>query len=131
MPLLWITAKLKKSSELIFSLKMDSFICQPLTGGANYLNKPIVSVRPSGRENWNEIIILCAKGYIADDKSVLYYEKFEDIISVLHDIFIEADNDEYEVFECYTSTCKTSVWSEVEKWVYETYQEIIRNEHIH
>ena len=86
-----------------------------------YLNKPIVSVRPSGRENWNEIIILCAKGYIADDKSVLYYEKFEDIISVLHDIFIEADNDEYEVFECYTSTCKASVWSEVEKWVHETY----------
>ena len=34
----------------------------------DYLKKPIVSIRPSGRDSWNEILIIFADGYIKDNK---------------------------------------------------------------
>lgn len=87
-----------------------------------YLNEPVISVRPSGRTGWNEIIILTANGYIKPDGScVLDYKTKDELTTVLTDIFAEADNDEYEVFEQYLATCSDEVWNEVNKWVHETY----------
>ena len=86
-----------------------------------YLNKPIVSIRPSGRESWEEVIILYANGYIQGNYRILDYQTEEELTSVLYDIFCEAENDEYEVFESYQSTCKKSVWDDVKKWVQRVY----------
>ena len=88
-----------------------------------HFNIPIVSIRQSGRPSWDEIIILYANGYIDKDDNldVLDYQTAEELENVLHDIFIEAENDEYEVIENYKSTCTPEVWQEVLDWVHETY----------
>lgn len=86
-----------------------------------YLGKIIVSVRPSGRPGWDEVLIVCAKGTIKNNKHILDYPTVEEIKDVLHDIFCEAENDEYEVFESYSATCPKMEWKKVEEWVKETY----------
>ena len=85
------------------------------------LNQPIVSIRPSGRESWNEIIVLCANGYIDGDYRVLDYSEAGELEDVLIDIFNEFSVDEYEVFCHYKSTCSEEVWKEIEEWVHETW----------
>jgi hypothetical protein len=86
-----------------------------------HIGLPVVSVRPSGRESWNEIIILCANGTVGDEFDTLDYQTAEELENILHDIFTEADNDEYEVFEQYRATCSDEVWKEVTDWVHEVY----------
>lgn len=89
---------------------------------ANKFNRPVVSVRPSGRESWNEILVFLAKGYIDDDGMfVLDYKTADELETILADIFMEEENDEYEVFEFFKSTCDTQTWNQVKKWVHETY----------
>lgn len=89
---------------------------------ADKFNRPVVSVRPSGRESWNEILVFLAKGYIDDDGMfVLDYKTADELKTVLADIFMEEENDEYEVFEFFKSTCDTQTWDQVKKWVHETY----------
>ena len=86
------------------------------------LNQPVVSVRPSGRESWREVLVITANGYIREDGiHVLDYQTKEEIITILMDIFCEGETDEYTVFEWYAGTCPDEVWEEVRKWVYETY----------
>lgn len=88
-----------------------------------HFNIPIVSIRPSGRDGWNEIIILYANGHIDKEKNlrVLNYDTYEELTNVLHDIFVEAENDEYEVITNYTSTCSQETWQMVLDWVYNVY----------
>lgn len=86
----------------------------------DYLQRPVVSVRPSGRESWNEIIVLCAKGFFKNSLVYLDYDNLEDYKTVLSDIFSEADNDEYEVFTYYRG-CYPEIWKQVEEWVHEVY----------
>lgn len=88
-----------------------------------YVCQPIISVRSSGRENHDEIIVIAAKGWIRNDgKRVLDYNTFEELTSVLKDIFLETENDEQEVFDSYISSYSTKkVWENVEQWVKETY----------
>lgn len=84
------------------------------------LNRPIVSIRPSGRPEWDEVLVLLAKGYIREDGvSVLDYDNAEDIKTVLLDILQDNETDEYEVFDCYAGTCSDEVWREVNAWVHE------------
>lgn len=86
------------------------------------LEKPVVSVKRFGAESWNEIIVLVAQGWIREDKQrVLNYGTAAKIESVLKDIFTEAENDEYEVFEYYTAACSKEEWDRVVKWVHDTY----------
>lgn len=83
------------------------------------LNRPIVSIRPSGRPGWDEILVLLAKGYIREDgTSVLDYDNAEDIKTILLDIFQDNEVDEYEVFDNYAGTCSDEVWKEVDDWVH-------------
>lgn len=73
-----------------------------------YVCQPIISVRSSGRENHDEIIVIAAKGWIRNDgKRVLDYNTFEELTSVLKDIFLETENDEQEVFDFYISSYST------------------------
>lgn len=105
----------------------NGFVDEPKLDWWNLLEtywvQPLVSIRPSGRESWNEIIAIFAKGFInRDNTRVLDYGyNTEDYKAVLSSIFAEADNDEYEVFENYAGACSKKVWKEVEKWVHETY----------
>lgn len=87
------------------------------------LNQPIVSIRPSGRESWNEIIVLMAKGWIdkEDQRRVLDYSEQGELEDVLIDIFDEWSIDEYEVFEHFKSTCSKEVWDAVDEWVHTTW----------
>lgn len=85
------------------------------------LCQPVVSIRPSGREGWDEVLILLAKGFTKGDKRVLDYDNESDIKTVLLDIFQECENDEYEVFEHYEGTCTKKVWKNVDTWVHETW----------
>ena len=88
-----------------------------------HLCKPVVSVRPSGRPGWNEILVLTADGFIDEShkKVVLDYKTFEELITVLANIFVEIDTDEKEVLSHYTATCSKKVWKSVEEWVSENY----------
>lgn len=87
-----------------------------------HFNKPVVSVKRFGAESWNEIIVLMAEGHVyKGNRHVLYYGSAEKIESVLRDIFTEAENDEYEVFENYTAVCSKEEWDRVVKWIHETY----------
>lgn len=88
----------------------------------DYCGQPVVSVRPSGRDGWHEIIILLAKGWIkSDGKVVLDYDTAEAIENVLSDIFAEAENDEYEVFDSYEAVCTKKEWESVKEWVHKNY----------
>ena len=87
----------------------------------SYFCQPVVSIRPSGRESWNEILIIFANGFIKNDIRYLDYNTVEEFITVLTDIFMEADNDEYEVFSRYKGTCSRNIWNQVDKWVHETF----------
>lgn len=85
-----------------------------------HFEQPVVMVRPAG----NQIIVSLADGSIAaDDKRLLDYNSESDLKSVLSDIFKEADNDEYEVFESYAPgpKCPGSVWDTIVEWVHEFY----------
>ena len=85
-----------------------------------HLGQPVVMVRPAG----DQIIVSLADGSIAaDDKRLLDYNSESDLKSVLSDIFKEADNDEYEVFESYAPgpKCPGSVWDTIVEWVHEFY----------
>lgn len=89
-----------------------------------YFGQPVVSVRQSGRPSWDEIIVLLADGSIATDgKCLLDYDSETDLESVLSDIFREAENDEYEMFESYMPgpKCSNDVWTAVVNWVREAY----------
>lgn len=85
-----------------------------------HFGQPVVMVRPAG----DQIIVSLADGSIAaDDKRLLDYNSESDLKSVLSDIFKEADNDEYEVFESYAPgpKCSGSVWDTIVEWVHEFY----------
>lgn len=76
-------------------------------------------VRPA----WDNIIVLLADGSIVGEKRILDYRSVSDLEYVLSDIFREAENDEYEVFESYAPgvNCPNEVWNAVVKWIYEKY----------
>lgn len=85
-----------------------------------HFGQPVVMVRPAG----DQIIVSLADGSIAaDDKRLLDYNSESDLKSVLSDIFKEADNDEYEVFESYAPgpKCSGFVWDTIVEWVHEFY----------
>ena len=85
------------------------------------LNRPIVSIRPSGRDGWDEVLVLLAKGYLEGEKRVLDYQTQDELETVLTDIFRECTNDEYEVFWHYRSTCPDEVWKAIDEWVHVTW----------
>ena len=65
---------------------------------------------------------MLAKGWIkSDGKVVLDYDTAEAIENVLSDIFAEAENDEYEVFDSYEAACTKKEWESVKEWVHKNY----------
>lgn len=86
------------------------------------IGRPIVSIRPSGRERWDEILVLCAKGKVLEGgECILDYKKEEELKRVLTDIFAEHSEDQYDVFDFYSATCRKKTWESVTHWVYETF----------
>lgn len=86
-----------------------------------HLNRPIISVRPSGRESWHEVLILTTNGRVLQNgtsiKGNIKYVK-----RVLSDIFMEAENDEYEVFHNYVfPDLSVNELAELKEWLYENY----------
>lgn len=78
---------------------------------------PVISIRPSGRKSWNEIMLIYASGYIRDGICYLYGD-FETCKSLLSDIFVEADNDELEVFKLYRfPNLNSKQWMALSEWV--------------
>lgn len=110
------------SSEKIF--RSDGFLVNQekvLDVLEEHLKQPVVSVRGSARETWDEVIVLMAKGRIRDDNMCeLDYADINEIKSVLTNIFIESSVDEYEVFENFVPSPRCeSIWDEVSAWVHE------------
>lgn len=104
----------------------DGFVNEPKLDWWNILeehfHRPIISVRQSGRESWDEIFVFMAQGWISTDGiRILDYDNEHDLEKVLMDIFCEAENDEYEVFEQYKGNCSKKVWDNVAKWVHSVY----------
>lgn len=101
----------------------QGFVNEPRIDWWNILElnfgQPIVLVRPA----WDNIIVLLADGSIVGEKRILDYRSVSDLEYVLSDIFREAENDEYEVFESYAPgvNCPNEVWNAVVKWIYEKY----------
>ena len=91
----------------------------------DHLDVPIVSIRPSGRNGWNEVIVLCANGYLRKDGEnripVLQYNTLEDYKTVLRDIFYEFDVDERMVIDNYKFDCPESMQADIKAWVIEEY----------
>lgn len=86
-----------------------------------YLNRPVISVRPSGRESWHEVLILTTDGRVLQNGTsikgnIKYVER------VLSDIFMEAENDEYEFFHNYVfPDLSANELAELKEWLYENY----------
>lgn len=86
-----------------------------------YLNRPVISIRPSGRECWREVLILTTDGEVLQTDTAIkgnikYVER------VLSDIFMEAENDEYEVFCNYVfPDLSAEELVELKEWLYENY----------
>lgn len=86
-----------------------------------YLNRPVISIRPSERESWHEVLILTTDGGVLQNGTAIkgnikYVER------VLSDIFMEADNDEYEVFCNYVfPDLSAEELAELKEWLYENY----------
>ena len=87
-----------------------------------YLNQAIISVRPSGRKSWNEIIVITTDGYIKPDGKIVLHGTLEECKQILADIFMEADNDEYEVFTFYEfeNLSKNEV-KQLTRWIHKVY----------
>lgn len=87
-----------------------------------HLKEPIVSIRPSGRTSWNELLVFCANGYVREDGiHVLQYNSVEEYKTVLQDIFSEFSVDELEVTEWYEYQCSEEIKEEILKWIKETF----------
>lgn len=86
-----------------------------------HLNRPVISVRPSGRESWHEVLILTTDGRVLQNGTsikgnIKYVER------VLADIFMEAENDEYEVFHNYVfPDLSVNELAELKEWLHENY----------
>ena len=86
-----------------------------------HIGKPIVSIRNTDRESWNEILVLCANGYLTNEGTPVLCGTLDYLKSVLQDIFVEADNDEYEVFECYKFEIEDGAYEELYDYVHEVW----------
>lgn len=87
-----------------------------------HFKKPVISVRPSGRSSWEEVLILCAKeGYMQNDTAVLCYQTVEEFKNIFMDIFLESDANEMEVFEQYKLDCPKEVKEKIRVWVKEVF----------
>lgn len=86
-----------------------------------YLNKPVISIRPSGRESWHEVLILTTDGGVLQNGTGIK-GNIEYVKRVLSDIFMEAENDEYEVFCNYVfPDLSAEELAELKEWLYENY----------
>ncbi len=65
-----------------------------------YLLVPVISVRKDLRTSWKELFIITADVYLKNNIRHLK-GSLEEIKDILQEIFMEADNDEYEVFDSY------------------------------
>lgn len=99
--------------------------CDILEKIQDHLDVPIVSIRPSGRNGWNEVIVLCANGYLRKDGEnripVLQYNTLEDYKTVLRDIFYEFDVDERMVIDNYEFDCPEPMQADIKAWVIEEF----------
>lgn len=86
----------------------------------NEVREPIIRVI-CGRESWNEILIVSVDGYIKDD-AIYIKGNLDTCKEILQQIFLESENDEYEVFEQYSFPDLTSKEKkELKKWIQTTY----------
>lgn len=86
-----------------------------------YLNKPVISIRPSGRESWHEILILTTDGEVLQTDTAIK-GNIEYVKRVLSDIFMEIEDDEYEVFHDYVfPDLSAEELAELKEWLYENY----------
>lgn len=83
-----------------------------------HIGQPIVSIREVNRELWNEVLVLCSDGYLVEDKPVIR-GTIDYIEDVLNDIFMEAENDEYEVFDSLQFDITDGSYDELHKYVHE------------
>ena len=86
-----------------------------------HIGKPIVSIRNTDRESWKEILVLCANGHLTDDGTPVLCGTLDYLKVVLADIFMEADNDEYEVFDCFQFEIKNGTYKELCDYVHEVW----------
>lgn len=86
-----------------------------------YLNKPVISIRPSGRESWHEVLILTTDGEVLQTDTAIK-GNIEYVKRVLSDIFMEIEDDEYEVFHDYVfPDLSAEELAELKEWLYENY----------
>lgn len=83
----------------------------------NHFQVPIVSIRPSGRGSWNEVIILYANGYMTKEKKLCIVGDYDYIIKSLGQIFSEMGNDELEVLSAYTFKSSKKDLKKINKWI--------------
>ena len=91
-----------------------------------HVGMPIVSIRPSGREGWDEFLVVCADGYIKDGVPHIS-GNYEYIKSCLYDIFMEAENDECEVFDNYKFSTSIKDYENLIDWMIDEYDYQVDN----
>lgn len=85
------------------------------------LNRPVISVRPSGRESWHEVLILTTDGEVLQTDTAIK-GNIEYVKRVLSDIFMEIEDDEYEVFHDYVfPDLSANELEKLKEWLYENY----------
>ena len=89
----------------------------------NHFQVPIVSIRPSGRDSWKEVIILYANGYITKDKKLCIVGDYDYIVKSMCQIFAEMENDELEVLSNYKFKASTKDLIKVNKWIKDRFGE--------
>lgn len=103
----------------------DGFIDMPHTDWwgklEEHLQVPVISVRQDRRIGWQEIFVIITDGYLKNNIRHLNGE-LDEIKEILQDIFMEAENDEYEVFDCFAfDNLSESEVEELRDWLYENY----------
>lgn len=86
-----------------------------------HIGKPVVSIRNVDRESWKEVLVLCANGHLIDDDTPVLCGTMDYLKTVLQDIFTEAENDEYEVFDCFQFEIEDGTYEELYDYVHEVW----------
>lgn len=97
--------------------------CDWLQKLEKHLGKVIVSVRPSGRPGWKELVVITAPGYVdAKTQRHKILASLEESRDILEALFMEFEEDEYCVFECYDFPVLTNEeFNILSTWVYSEY----------
>lgn len=90
-----ITGELPKFSDEGFLVNQENWLDSMET----HLKVPVVSIRPSGRSECEEVLVLTADGRIGEKKSI--YGDLKTCKTVMTSIICEVENSEWSVFKKY------------------------------